>query len=82
MNNPPRYIPVKGTKLVRDMITGAILNTDTNEYNEYKLKKKIRDQETIEKNKLYNRVDKIENDISEIKELLMTMLKTGKINAD
>ena len=38
--------------------------------------------QTIEKNKLYNRVDKIENDISEIKELLMTMLKTGKINAD
>lgn len=82
MNNPPRYIPVKGTKLVRDMTTGAILNTDINEYNEYKLKKKNRDQETIEKNKLYNRVDKIENDISEIKELLMTMLKTGKINAD
>lgn len=78
----PRYIPVKGTKLVRDMTTGAILNTDINEYNEYKLKKKIRDQETIEKNKLYNRVDKIESDISEIKQLLLTMLKTGKINAD
>jgi wobble nucleotide-excising tRNase len=78
----PKYIPVKGTKLVRDTTTGAILNTDINEYNEYKLKKKIRDQEIIEKNKLYNRVDKIENDISEIKELLITMLKTGKINAD
>ncbi len=80
--NTPRYIPVKGTKLVRDTTTGAILNTDINEYNDYKLKKKIRDQEAIEKSKLYNRVDKIENDISEIKELLMNILKAGKINAD
>lgn len=74
----PKYVPVKGTKLVRDTTTGAILNTDINEYNEYKLKKKIRDQENLEKIKLNNRVEKLESDISEIKNLLLELIKTGK----
>lgn len=74
----PRYIPVKGTKLVRDTTTGAILNTDVNEYNDYKIKKKIRDQENLEKLRMNNRVEKLENDISEIKQLLLTMINQEK----
>lgn len=78
----PRYIPVKGTKLVRDTTTGAILNTDINEYNDYKMKKTLRDQEKIEKEKMNNRVSKIETDISEIKQLLLSLLNTGNINGN
>ena len=73
-----RYIPVKGTKLVLDTTTGAIINTDVNEYNDYKIKKKIRDQENLEKLRMNNRVEKLENDISEIKQLLLTMINQEK----
>jgi len=78
----PKYIPVKGTKLVRDTTTGAILNTDINEYNDYKMKKALRDQEKMEKEKINNRINKIETDISEIKQLLLSLLNTGNINGN
>jgi hypothetical protein len=45
----PKYIPVEGTKFVRDMTNGAILNTDKREYQEYKIKKQIQEKEKREK---------------------------------
>jgi hypothetical protein len=71
----PRFVPVKGTKFVRDMENGAILNTDINELNSYKLKKQIRDKELKEKEEMKQKIQSLENNISEIKNMLTELSK-------
>lgn len=61
--------PIEGyIGLYRDDNTNAIINTDDSSYNEY-LKSKNR---LIENQK---RIDKLENEISEIKSLLMKLIE-------
>jgi hypothetical protein len=73
----PRFIPVEGTKYVRDTENGAILNTDINELNAYKIKKQIRDREMKEKEETKRRIDSLESNIQEIKNILIEMSKKG-----
>ena len=62
-------IPVKDHKnLYRDEKSGAIINTDTGGFNRYKKMKRFKDDQK-------NEIDKIKEDISEIKELLKQFLK-------
>ena len=62
-------IPVKDHKnLYRDEKSGAIINTDTGGFNRYKKMKRFKDNQTDE-------IDKIKEDISEIKELLKQFLR-------
>lgn len=75
--NTPRFVPVEGTKFVRDMENGAILNTDINELNTYKIKKQIRDKELKEKEEMKKRIDGLESNIQEIKNILIEMSKKG-----
>lgn len=62
-------IPVKGNPgLFRDETTNAIINKNQNSYEEYlKTKNKL-----IEKEK---RIENLENELNEIKQLLSTFLK-------
>ena len=61
-------IRVEGFKnLYRDEKTGAIVNTDSAEYNQHMKNKKIRESQK-------NEIDQIKNDISEIKDILMKIL--------
>jgi len=80
--NKPRYIPVKGTKFVRDTTNGALLNTDIDELNNYKIRKQLRDTEKKEKNMMKQKIDKLETDISDIKDMLSHLLNLGSKNAD
>ena len=61
-------IPVEGhADLFRDEITGAIINTDTSQYNQYI---SMRNKKRSEKEEL----DKMKSDIEEIKSLLKELV--------
>lgn len=57
--------------LHREMESGAILNTSSDDYNKY-----IKQRESMLSQK--QRVDKLESDISEIKSMLNQLLLTSK----
>lgn len=71
----PLFIPMKdGKNLLRDMASKAILNTDTDKINDYKLKTKL-----IQKAKQdTERINKLEQDVSEIKTLLLNLIEKLK----
>lgn len=71
----PRFVAVKGTKFVRDMENGAILNTDINELNAYKIKKQIRDNELREKEETKKKIEMLESNIQDIKTMLQELTK-------
>lgn len=61
-------IPVEGHKnLYRDEKTGAIINCDENEYRQYIALKK-------QKNSQKSEIENLKNEISEIKNLLYTLI--------
>ena len=67
------YVKVKDNPdLVRDPNTNAILNMNMHAYNDHLRKRRIEEEhfEVVEK------VKKIENDINEIKNLMMTIATT------
>lgn len=67
-------IPVEGSKnLFRDKMTGAIINYDSNGYNEYVKSKNKRRKEREE-------IEKLKDDISEIKNLLNQLLQSKNGN--
>ena len=64
--------------LVRDMNSKAILNTDKLALQEYYQKRELAKKELSEKNESKQRLDKIENEMSEIKDLLRELIGKGK----
>jgi tetrahydromethanopterin S-methyltransferase subunit B len=66
-----KYINIENEQdLVKDSDTGAILNTNLDSLSAYKAKRK-KDAE------MQNRVDKMENDIGDIKSMLKELLNKG-----
>ena len=63
--------------LVRDMNSKAILNTDRLALQEYYQKRDLAKKELSEKVGSKQRLEKIENDMAEIKELLRSMISAG-----
>ena len=57
--------------LVRDTMSNAIINQNQAEYNQYKQLRKIKDKEQ-------ERLDKLENDLGELKDLLRQLLDKGQ----
>jgi hypothetical protein len=64
--------------LVRDMNSKAILNTDKLALQEYYQKRELAKKELTEKTESKQRLDKIENEMSEIKDLLRELIGRGK----
>lgn len=65
-------IPVKGHKnLYRDENTGAIINCDIGEYNQYISSK-------LERQRQKNEIENLKNEISEIKSLLREIIDGSK----
>ena len=64
--------------LVRDMNSKAILNTDKLALQEYYQKRELIKKELSEKTESKQRLDKIENEMSEIKDLLRELIGRGK----
>ena len=63
-------VQVNDSTFVRDTHSKAILNTDINGLNEYRMKREIAKRQQEEKQQDKTRLDKLENDMQEIKQLL------------
>jgi len=69
------YVQIKENKsLIRDTESGALLNTNRNELEAYYAERDIKIKELQEKQALENKVDKLEQDISDIKNLLQQLV--------
>ena len=69
------YVQIKENKsLIRDTESGALLNTDRNELEAYYAERDIKIKEMQEKQALETKVNKLEQDISDIKSLLQQLV--------
>ena len=66
-------VKIPDTPFVRDIHSKAILNTDRKGLNEYLMKRDIAKKQQSEKIETKGRLDKLEQDIQEIKELLLKL---------
>jgi hypothetical protein len=60
--------------LIRDVETNAILNNNKNEYEKYLLTTQIKKTQQSKVEKIEEEVDTLKDDMTEIKELLKTVL--------
>ena len=73
------YAQIESHKhLYRDLDSGAILNTDVEELKAYYAQVEIKNKEMEEKLKLENKVNKLEEDMDEIKILLRSLIEMRK----
>ena len=78
-----RYIPVKGySGLVRDTETNAIINTDSSAIQRAREQKELRKLKRIEESELKAKVDTLESDVSEIKQMLTELIYRSNRNSD
>jgi len=72
-------IKIPETKLVRDIHSKALLNTDRAGLNDYLMKKEIAKQQIGEKIETKIRLAKLEEDMNEIKSLLQEIVNLRKV---
>ena len=60
--------------LVRDLTSGAVINTSTTDYQNYLIKRNANKQKKEEIKQNSDKIEKIESDVSEIKQLLITLI--------
>jgi hypothetical protein len=77
-----QHVRIEDTALIRDIHSKAILNTDKAGLNDYLMKREIAKKQQAEQVQTKDRLDKIENDMSEIKNLLVQLVNTGKSNGN
>ena len=73
-----QHVRIGDTALIRDIHSKAILNTDKLALQEYHQKRELVKKELAEKIESKQRLDKIENEMSEIKDLLRELIGKGK----
>ena len=76
------HVRIEDTALIRDIHSKAILNTDKSGLNDYLMKREIAKKQQAEQVQTKDRLDKIENDMSDIKNLLVQLVNTGKLNGN
>ena len=72
-----KQVQIPDTHYVRDIHSKAILNTDKKGLNEYLMKRDVSRKQKGEQEQTKERLEKLENDIQEIKELLLKMSSTN-----
>ena len=77
-----QHVRIQDSALVRDIHSKAILNTDKAGLNDYLMKREIAKRQQAERVQTKDRLDKIENDMSDIKNLLVQLVNTGKLNGN
>ncbi len=77
-----QHVRIQDSALVRDIHSKAILNTDKAGLNDYLMKREIAKKQQAERVQTKDRLDKIENDMSDIKNLLVQLVNTGKLNGN
>jgi len=70
-------LKVKGTKLVRDTRSGAIINQDKTGLEEYLAKRRGMQAQKDEINKIKSDILDMKNDMADIKDLLKKLLEKG-----
>ena len=68
------HVRIEDTALIRDIHSKAILNTDRLALQEYYQKRELAKKELSEKTESKQRLDKIENDMAEIKNPIIEYL--------
>lgn len=71
-------VRITDTTYVRDIHSKAVLNTDRNGLNEYLMKREIAKKQQAEKEETKERLAKLENDMTEIKNLLHEIAQMRK----
>ena len=72
------HVRIDDTALIRDIHSKAILNTDRAGLDEYLMKREIAKKQQAEQVANKDRLDKLENDMSEIKSLLRDIAEMRK----
>ena len=71
-----QYVKVEGHNgLVRDMSTGAIINTNRTEYEEYMARKRMAEQREMEISKHSEDINILKNEMQEIKSMILQLLQ-------
>jgi hypothetical protein len=71
-----QFLKVEGHNgLVRDMSTGAIINTNRTEYEEYMARKRLAEQRELEISKHSEDINILKNDMQEIKSMILQLLQ-------
>jgi len=74
MNN---FLKVEGhSSLVRDKVTGAILNTNRNDYDAYRESRRKLQSREAEISQHTEDINNIKNELSDIKQLLLQLVST------
>jgi hypothetical protein len=76
------HVRIEDTALIRDIHSKAILNTDKAGLNDYLMKREIAKKQQDEQVQNKDRLTKLEEDMSEIKNLLVQLVNTGKLNGN
>ena len=77
-----QHVRIEDTALIRDIHSKAILNTDKAGLNDYLMKREIAKKQQAEQVQNKVRLTKLEEDMSEIKNLLVQLVNTGKLNGN
>jgi hypothetical protein len=77
-----QHVQISDTALIRDIHSKAILNTDKAGLNDYLMKREIAKKQYAEQVQNKDRLTKLEEDMSEIKNLLVQLVNTGKLNGN
>jgi hypothetical protein len=70
-------LKVKGTKLVRDPRSGAIINQDKTGLDDYLARRRGMESQKEEINKVKSDITEMKQDMTEIKSLLLKLLEKG-----
>lgn len=70
-------VQIEGTNLVRDIESKALLNTDRAGLNKYLMDREIAKRQQKEQAETKLRLSQLEEDMSEIKSLLRTLVQSG-----
>lgn len=76
------HVRIEDTALIRDIHSKAILNTDKAGLNDYLMKREIAKKQQTEQLENKNRLSRLEEEMSEIKNLLVQLVNTGKLNGN
>ncbi len=72
-------VEIPNTRLIRDVHSKAVLNTDKNGLDEYLMKRELAKKQQAEKVETKERLAKLENDMAEIKSLLHDIAQMRKV---
>lgn len=70
------YVKVEGhNSLARDLSTGAIINTNRTEYEEYMARKRLAESRELEISKHSEDINILKNEMQEIKSMILQLLQ-------